>query len=543
MPNNRRARSLLQAGRPMDACSMAMSETIRDPASAEARFLLGVSQVALGRIREGIAHLHDAISLARSTEYYAHLARCLLMIRKDGDARDALREAEDCLAGGEKADALTHDTMGCAYARLGSHTDSLPHFAAAVRAEPGNRQFRYNQAIALSFVGDTDASEKAFETLLALEPHNARAHHGLAGVRRQTTDRNHVARLRKVRAGTRDQDARLLLGYALAKELEDIGEAQDSFRCLLKTNSEYRSRISYDFAHDAAIFDAIETSWPQFASAPVTKPPTNAPIFIVGMPRTGTTLVDRILSSHPDVVSAGELQAFPLAVKAASGTRTRNVLDVETLLHAAGKDLGQIGRSYMERAASHVPTSGTRFVDKFPGNLQYAGLIARAIPDATIICLRRHPMDTVVSNFKNLFATTSRYYQYSYDLREIAQYYVRFDRLMAFWERALPGRILEVRYEDLVEEQEKTTRRILEHCTLPWSESCLTFHENSSPVSTPSAAQVRRPIYRDALARWRRHEAALTDARDVFDAAGISIETAYQIGCPGHPDIRERQTG
>ncbi|AFW02681.1 sulfotransferase [Gluconobacter oxydans] len=529
----KRVRALLQAGRPLDARQMAMSRAVRDPASAEARFLLGICEITLGRIRGGVEHLRKAISLAPLAEYHAQLARCLLMLRKDGEARSTLQNAADCLAGGETADALTHDTLGCAYARLGDHAASLPHFAAAVLADPGNAQFRYNQAIALSFVGDVEASENAFEALLYREPHNARAHHGLAGIRRQTAARNHVSRLRTVRNKARDQEARLLLGYALAKELEDVGDAQDSFRCLLDVNKEYRSRISYDFAEDARIFDALEASWPQCASAPVTEAPTEAPIFILGMPRTGTTLVDRILSSHPDVVSAGELQAFPLSVKAASGTRSRNVLDVETVLHAAGKDPGQIGRSYMERAASHIPPDGLRFVDKFPGNFHYAGLIARALPNAAILCLRRHPMDTVVSNFKNLFATTSRYYQYSYDLREIAQYYVRFDRLMAFWKKAVPGRILEVRYEDLVEDQERTTRRILEHCSLPWSESCLAFHENASPVSTPSAAQVRRPIYRDALARWRLHEEALAETRAVFEAAGIPVEPITPTGVTG----------
>lgn len=507
----------------MDTRSVAMAETIRNPASAEARFLLGVSEAMLGNIREGLTHLRKATDLKRSAEYYAQLARCLLMVRQDRDARTALQNAEQCLAVGERVDALTRDTLGCAYARLGNHTESLPHFAAAVRIQPENTQFRYNHAIALSFVGEAAESEKAFERLLTQEPHNARAHHGLAGLRRQTAECNHVPRLRAVRNATQDPDARLLLGYALAKELEDIGEAAESFRCLLDVNKEYRRRITYDFASDGEIFDAIEASWSQFASAPVTHAPKDAPIFIIGMPRTGTTLVDRILSSHPDVVSAGELQAFPLAVKAASGTRTRNVLDPETLFYAAGKDLGGIGRSYMERAASHVPATPKRFIDKFPGNFQYAGLIARALPHAAIICLRRHPMDTVVSNFKNLFATTSRYYQYSYDIQEIAQYYVRFDRLMKFWQAAIPNRILEVHYEDLVEKQEETTRQILEHCNLQWSESCLTFHENTSPVSTPSAAQVRRPIYRDAVARWRRYENALAPARDVFDAAGIPV--------------------
>ncbi|MCQ9157006.1 sulfotransferase [Acidomonas methanolica] len=522
-PGLRKARMSLERGRLSETRALAMAELLRTSSSGEARFLLGVSEAMLGNVREGLVHLREATILERSAEYQAQLARWLLLVQRDGEARDALRKAEECLSDGERADAMTRDTMGCVYARLGRHRDSLSHFQAAVSVAPQSGQFRYNHAVALSFVGETVQSERAFEALLARDPGNARAHHGLAGLRRQSAESNHIPRLRAARNATRDPEARLLLGYALSKELEDVGEAQESFRCLLDTNTEHRARISYDFASDAEIFDAIEASWSQFASAPVTAPATQAPIFIIGMPRTGTTLVDRILSSHPEVVSAGELQAFPLAVKAASCSRTRNVLDRDTILHAAGKDLGPIGHSYLDRAAPHVPENAARFIDKFPGNFHYAGLIARALPNARIICLRRHPMDTVVSNFKNLFATTSQYYQYSYDLADIARYYVRFDQLMRFWHTAMPRQILDVHYEDLVNDQESATRKILAHCSLPWSEACLTFYDNATPVSTPSAAQVRRPIYRDALARWRRHERELGPALQVFDAAGIDL--------------------
>jgi hypothetical protein len=140
------------------------------------------------------------------------------------------------------------------------------------------------------------------------------------------------------------------------------------------------------------------------------------------------------------------------------------------------------------------------------------------------VCLRRNPMDTVLSNFRNLFAISSRYYDYSYDLMDIAAYYARFDRLMGFWRQAMPGRVLELAYEDLVSDQEGKTRQLLAHCRLEWDARCLAFQDNAAPVSTPSAAQVRRPMYRDSLARWRRHEEALAPVRAFFDAAGIAVE-------------------
>jgi hypothetical protein len=186
--------------------------------------------------------------------------------------------------------------------------------------------------------------------------------------------------------------------------------------------------------------------------------------------------------------------------------------------------MGDIGRDYLQRARHHRRDPALRFTDKFPGNFLYSGFIAQALPAAKIVCLRRHPMDTALSNFRNLFAVSSRYYDYSYDLLDIAAYYVRFDRLMALWREALPGRVIEVRYEDLVADQEAETRRLLAHCGLEWSDNCLSFHTNDAPVSTPSAAQVRQPIYQDSVARWKRHAEVLEPVRRYFEEAGIDLD-------------------
>jgi Flp pilus assembly protein TadD len=490
------------------------------PQDAEGRFLLGMARAEAGRVGAGIVDIIGAVELDPRGSYRAQLARFQVMLRQDGAAAETLAAAEAALPD----DALGRDTMGCVYARLGEHAASVPHFREAVRLAPDNVSFRYNLAAALNFIGNVDAAEVEGEALIALDPDYARGHHLLAGLRKHSTDRNHVDRLTGALGRARAPDARLLLGYALAKELEDIGEQQAAFARLAETNAEHRARLPYSFARDAANFDAIEQSWPQVAAAAVRGAPDAAPIFVIGMPRTGTTLVDRILSSHPEVWSAGELQAMPLAVKMSSGTRTRTVLDPETVAAAADADLGEIGQDYLHRALSHAGAKESgRFTDKFPGNFHYAGFIARSLPSARIVCLRRHPLDTVLANFRNLFAISSRYYDYSYDLMDIAHYYARFDRLMAFWRAALPGRILELRYEELVADQEVETRRLLMHCGLDWSNACLNFHQNTAPVSTPSAAQVRRPIYRDSVARWTLHRDALAPVIRFFEAEGIAI--------------------
>jgi hypothetical protein len=514
------ARSALSRGDLSGAHRAASALLAANPDDAEGHFLLGVAASIQGAVQAGLTHLGDAVRLDPQGEYRAQLARLLTLARRDGDAAAVLRDAEQALP----ADALSRDTMGCVYARLGDHAAALAHFEAAVQLEPGNTEYRYNQATTLNFLGHVDLAEAALEALLAIAPANARAHHLLASLRKQTLGRNHVLRLTRTYEAVGKGRDRLLLGYALAKELEDLGQTDQALDRLCAVNAEHRAALPYDFSRDAAVFDAIEQGWKRHSPACSTETPPDAPIFIIGMPRTGTTLVDRILSSHPDVESAGELQAMPLAIKKAAGTRSRTVLDPETVAAAMPADLGMVGREYLRMAHHHRREPTARFTDKFPGNFQYAGFMARALPSASIICLRRHPLDTVLSNFRNLFATTSRYYDYSYDLLDIAAYYVRFDRLMAFWRQALPGRILEVRYEDLVSDQEAQSRRMLWHCNLAWSDACLSFHANIAPVSTPSAAQVRRPMYSDSVDRWRQHADVLAPVRRFFENAGIAID-------------------
>ena len=518
MTHGAQARAALKRGDLNGAATAAKALAAAEPGRPEGYFLLGIVAAEAGQVAQGIPLIQAAIERGPRAEHYAQLARLLILLRRDGEAAEAARQA---MALGP-ADARSLDTIGCVLARLGDHEASLAPFAAAVKAEPDNLDYRYNLAAASGFTGRNRDAREHYEAILAADPGNARAHYALAILSRQTPDANHVPRLKAALARADRAEDALRIRYALAKELEDLGDPA-SFAHLSAANAEHKRKLGYDFAQDEAIFDAIESLFTSGSLAQGAGNPDASPIFVIGMPRTGTTLVDRILSSHKDVTSAGELQAMPLAVKRLAGTRSRTIIDPETVAASGGIDPSAMGEAYLKQA-NHHRTGGTpRFTDKLPANFLYVGHIARSLPEARLVCLRRNPMDTVWSNYKNLVASQSAYYAYSYDLMDIARYYARFDRLMGLWERLFPGRVLQLSYETLVAEQEAQTRRLLDHCGLGWDEACMSFHENTAAVATPSAAQVRRPLNADGVGKWRTHRSGLEPVRRWLAEQGFDV--------------------
>ena len=512
------ARDALRRGDLPAAAQAAKALALAEPERPAGFFLLGMAAAQAGHVARAVPMLEEAVARGPEAEHLAQLARLLSLLRRDREAGEAARRAWTL----DPQDALTLDTIGCVLVRLGDHEGALAPFSRAVQAEPDNPDFRYNLAAACGFTGRVDEARGHYEAILARDLADARVHYALSILSRQTAARNHLGRLEAaLSAAPRAEDA-LRIRYALAKEHEDLGDAGAAFAHLSAANRAQRAILGYDFAQDAAIFDAIEalfgagTRMAEAAAATA-----SGPIFVVGMPRTGTTLVDRILSSHRDVGSAGELQAMPLAIKRLAGTPSRVIIDPATVQASGGIDPAAIGDTYRAAAAPHRPEGKPRFVDKLPANFLYIGHILRALPAARIVCLRRNPMDTIWSNYKNLFASQSAYYAYSYDLMDTARYYARFDQLMALWESLWPGRVLHFSYEALVADQEGQTRRLLDHCGLGWDAACLSFHENSAAVATPSAAQVRRPINADAIGKWRSHAEALEPARAWLEAQGI----------------------
>ncbi|HEY9132015.1 MAG TPA: sulfotransferase [Dyella sp.] len=482
-------------------------------------YINGIAALELQQFPVASRHLAQAARIRPDHAGYAvQHARALLGLRK---TNEALTEANRAMSL-PTDDPSVLDTLGVVFSLCNAYTPAVEAFRRAVERAPDAPQLRFNYATALVANGDIAAGEKEVQRCLDIDPRAWNAHLTLAQIRKQTPESNHIERLLGLLPEARKHtQSSICIELALAKEYEDIGQYPSAFEHLTRGKAAAGAHRHYRISRDERLFEALMEASPQ----PRTVSdgfPSDEPIFIIGMPRSGTTLVERIISSHPEVFSAGELQNFGVTLKRMSGSITPALIDDDTVRRTHSIDWNRLGREYIE---STRPLTGSRarFIDKLPHNFLYAGFIARALPKAKIICLRRNPMDTCLSNFRQLFALNSTYYDYSYDLLDTGRYYTLFDRLIAHWQRVVPGRILEVEYEELVEAQEAGSRRIIDFCGLQWNDSCLHFHENQSPVATASAIQVREPMNRRAIDRWRRYEPQLLELKRLLLSHGITV--------------------
>jgi tetratricopeptide (TPR) repeat protein len=480
-------------------------------------FVAGVAALHRHRAGQAAELLRRAVTLTPGrADYLAQWARALATVYRFEEALEVAEAALRLVPG----DAMSCDALGFVFSQSNAHAKAVAMYRRAVALEPSHPPYRFNLGASLLFTGELDAAERELEACLRLAPTFWKAWLALSQLRRQTRDSNHVDRLRAlVDQAAANPDAQLYLQLALAKELDDLGETAPAFAALVAGKAAGRSRRPYVPSRDESLFAAL-SALPGASDAAPPGHPSDAPIFVFGMPRSGTTLVERILSRHPDVSSAGELPDFGVALKRASGSTTPPVIDPDTVERSSDLDWHALGAAYLASVGSRRGDA-PRFVDKLPHNFLYAGHIARALPNARMICVRRDPVDTCLSNFRQLFAVDSARFDYSYDLLDTGRYYLLFDRLVAHWNRLFPGRILEVAYEDLVDRQEEATRRLLAFCGLPWDAACLRFEENDAPVATASAVQVRSSLYRSALGRWKRYAPYLADLLALLDEGGV----------------------
>jgi tetratricopeptide (TPR) repeat protein len=480
----------------------------------------------------------DAIGRAVDLEagnpsLHIHRAQCLLALGRRAEALDDAQTAERCA----RDNALVWDSIGTLRSFALDQHGALAAYDRAVALAPQDPRFTYNRASVRRFLGDLAGAEADYDRVISLKHLDFEAYLNRAELRVQSAARNHVAELEALLPeAQRDWRGEVQIRFALAKEYEDLGEYARAFEHLRNGARKRREHLQYDVATDVATAGWIMSAYPRAPGeaapqAPESPPAATAaaparggdPIFIVGLPRSGSSLVERILSSHSTVATAGELNCFALGLTAAAQRHSgrAQIPRQELVAISATLDFPALGRDYLEQARAAFGGAG-RFVDKMPLNYLYCGLIRRALPRARIVHVHRRPMAAGYAMYKTLFKNG---YPFSYDLAEIARYYAAYRRLMDHWRCTMPGSIYEASYEALVADQLGETRKLLEYCGLEWEDACVAFHRNPAPITTASASQVRRPLYDSSVSLWRHYEPQLAELKAALAAEGIDPMT------------------
>lgn len=464
------------------------------------------------------------------TAVATHAQRALSLAPHRLDVR--VVAAESCIYIGQIAKALAALTaiedeaetdlnilrQVCAiYTQLGRH-EAAYRCARRVRdGDPASLNHLYLLASAAIAVGKIDEAETLLDAIVKASPEEGDIYYNRAGLRKHTPANNHIDQIReRLRFTGPDDHRHTPLCYALGKEMEDLGEQREAFKSFAAGAAARKARLRYQVREEVKAADHIikifDKNW--WDDTP-DGDDSARPVFVMGLPRSGTTLVDRIISAHSAVSSLGEVNDFAYGV-VRTGFPAKDKFDL--IARTARADMQTLGSQYWA-ALGGYGEAGPYLIDKTPANYLYLGLIAKALPHARIVHVRRHPLASGYAMFKTLFRMG---YPFSYDLEDIGHYYLAYHRLMDHWRSLFADRICEVQYEDLVDDQEAVSRDIIAHCGLQWETACLDFHRNAAPTATASATQVRQPIYRSARDLWRDHDEALQPLRKILEAGGVS---------------------
>ncbi|HEX4145459.1 MAG TPA: sulfotransferase [Pirellulales bacterium] len=495
------------AGRMAAAAAAYRKILALQPGSAEVHSNLGDVLRERGEIDAAVEHYRRAVALKPSL--FQPLNSLGNLLRTQGK----LDEARACFeqAIGLKPDfAEALNNLGIVLMDQDKIDAAVARFEQALAVRSDLAETHKNLGNALTQQGKFDAAAASYERAISLRPNYAEAHYHRTDVKTFRPGDAEIAALESLAAGSGHLPPGKMpyIHFALGKALEDVGDFPRAFEHLLKGNALKRREVDYDeaacrktFQHiaqqfDPALFDRLQGAGD----------PSPVPIFIVGMPRSGSTLVEQILASHPQVHAAGELTNLERVVRGVLDSAGRPI-PFPAWIDALERDtVRRLGQTYLANLPA-VADGKIRVTDKAPSNFLYVGLIRLILPHARIIHTVRNPVDTCVSCFSKLFTHGQ---SFSYDLAELGRYYRMCQELMSHWRSVLPAEsLLDVVYEDVVDNLEQQSRRLIDHCGLPWDDRCLSFHETNRPITTPSNVQVRRPLYRSSLARWRRYEVYL----------------------------------
>jgi len=489
------------------------------PEFTEAIFNRGNTLKQLRRFEEALASYDRALTLKPdSAEVLCNRGLILCELKRFEEAIVSFNRA--LIARPDFADVIF--SRGNALKELKRFDEAVASYNEALALEPNSAAFN-NVGNLLKELGQLQDAQEAYLDAIRCDSDNVSAYYNLADSKYFTSGDPHLAAMEALAAKTEplSKTDRMQLDFALGKAYADLNDYRRSFQHLLEGNAAKRAMISYDEKSVFAWFERIEAVFtPQLIKAKSGGgDPSPMPIVVLGMPRSGTTLVEQIIASHPMVHGAGELGILNDIILAVHGRHSSTISFPELVRLLDPSVSEQIGARYVAALRELGPTS-ERVTDKTFSNLFFVGLIHLALPNAKIIHVVRDPVDTCVSCFTKLFVGELNY---AYDLGELGRYYKRYERLMTHWRRILPpDRILDIRYEEVIADLEGQARRVISHSGLPWDERCISFHTTIRPVGTASATQVRQPIYKSAVGRWRvyeEHLAPLLNALSIVTSA------------------------
>jgi len=489
-----------------------------NPTDVAAIRMLAEVASRLGRYEDAEKLLSRALELAPGFD--AARANYATVLMRQNRTTEALREIE-ALLDRDPRNSGYRAQRAAALARIGEYQQTIEDYEAVLKAYPTQPKAWMSYGHALKTVGRTEDGIAAYRRSLALLPSLGESWWSIANLKTFRFTNDDIAAMRRqlARSDISDDD-RLHLDFALGKALEDAGDYAQSFAHYEKANALRRKAMGYaadettgHVARAMAFFtrDFFAAHDGQGSEAP-------DPIFILGLTRSGSTLLEQILSSHSAVEGTMELPDITALAKRIGGRRKKSDVSTypEILETLAPDDLRALGEEYLERTAVQRKLGRPFFIDKMPNNWLHTGFIQLILPNAKIIDARRHPMACCFSNFKQHFA---RGQGFTYNLHDLGRYYYDYARLMAHFDSVLPGRVHRVIYEEMVADPEAEVRRLLDYCGLPFEASCLRFYENERAVRTASSEQVRRPIYKEGVEQWRNYEPWLGELKATLGAA------------------------
>ncbi len=485
-----------------------------DPHNVDALRMTAMAAATRQRYDDAERLLRRAVELAPDfLTAVIDLGRILKEQNRFEEAIECFKKAIDV----NPANPHTHFLLASVYAPAGLNQAAAEEYQRTLELSPRHPGALLGLGNALKTIGRQEEAIKAYQDCIRAAPDSGETYWSLANLKTyRFTDEQLREMERRAEAAGAASKSQVNFLFALAKACDDRREYDRAWNYYERANSGQRRLVQYDPVQTETTADAVievfdQTLLEEKQGGGHSDP---APIFILGLPRSGSTLVEQVLASHSRVEGTSELPYLSRVAMSLNRNRADGINFPAAVKELGAPHLAALGEDYLRYAQLHRLEETPFFIDKMPNNFPFIGFLHLILPRATIIDARRHPLDACVGNFRQHYAKGQTF---AYDLTDIGEYYLQYQRLMDHWDAVLPGRVLTVQYEEVVTDFENQARRILEHCGLPWEDGCARFYETQRPVRTASSEQVRRPIYTEALGFWRHYEAHLGPLLDILE--------------------------